>query len=64
MQNIAIDVLTDEVTLFTAYDFFVDRGKIKDNLQLVFYYNLKNLSFRNLIRYSPKCAIPILFSYN
>jgi len=39
MQNIAIDVLTDEVTQYTAYDFFIDRGTIKDNLQLVITIN-------------------------
>lgn len=35
LQNIAIDVLTDETTKWTAYDFFMARGKIKDSLQLV-----------------------------
>jgi regulator of protease activity HflC (stomatin/prohibitin superfamily) len=32
-QNVAIDVLTEEATGYTAYDFFMDRGKIKDDFQ-------------------------------
>lgn len=34
-QNIAIDVLTEEATGYTAYDFFMNRGKIKDDFQKV-----------------------------
>lgn len=34
-QNVAIDVLTEEATGYTAYDFFMDRGKIKDDFQKV-----------------------------
>ncbi|MCQ2819670.1 MAG: hypothetical protein MJ252_20590 [archaeon] len=34
-QNIAIDVLTEEATKFTAYEFFWDRGRIKDDFQTV-----------------------------
>jgi len=32
-SNIAIDLLTEEATRYTAYDFFMDRGKIKDDFQ-------------------------------
>jgi hypothetical protein len=34
-QNVAIDILTEEATSYTAYDFFMDRGKIKDDFQTV-----------------------------
>ncbi len=37
-QNVAIDVLTEEATKYTAYEFFWDRGRIKDDFQKV---NLK-----------------------
>lgn len=32
-QNIAINLLTEEATKYTAYNFFMDRGKIKDDFQ-------------------------------
>ena len=32
-QNIAINILTEEATKYTAYNFFMDRGKIKDDFQ-------------------------------
>jgi len=32
-SNIAIDLLTEEATKYTAYDFFMDRGKIKEDFQ-------------------------------
>jgi hypothetical protein len=34
-QNVAIDVLTEEATKYTAYEFFWDRGRIKDDFQIV-----------------------------
>lgn len=34
LQSIAVDVLTDEATKYTAYDFFMDRGRIKDDFQV------------------------------
>jgi hypothetical protein len=37
-QNVAIDVLTEEATKYTAYEFFWDRGRIKDDFQTVKYY--------------------------
>ncbi len=33
-QNIAIDLLTEEATKYTAYEFFWDRGRIKDDFQM------------------------------
>jgi len=33
-SNIAIDLLTEEATKYTAYDFFMDRGKIKEDFQV------------------------------
>lgn len=33
IQNVAIDVLTVEATRYTAYNFFMDRGTIKDDFQ-------------------------------
>ena len=38
-QNIAIHTLTEEATKYTAYNFFMDRGKIKDDFQ----YELDNI---------------------
>jgi len=32
-SNIAVDLLTEEATKYTAYDFFMDRGKIKEDFQ-------------------------------
>ena len=32
-QNIAVHTLTEEATKYTAYNFFMDRGKIKDDFQ-------------------------------
>jgi hypothetical protein len=34
-QNIAVDILTEETTKYTAYEFFWDRGRIKDDFQRV-----------------------------
>lgn len=33
VQNIAIEVLTEQATKYTAYQFFWDRGPIKDDFQ-------------------------------
>lgn len=33
IQNVAIDILTEETTGYTAYNFFMDRGRIKDDFQ-------------------------------
>ena len=37
-QNTAIDILTEETTKYTAYEFFWDRGRIKDDFQRVIYF--------------------------
>ena len=37
-QNVAIDILTEEATGYTAYDFFMDRGRIKDDFARVSFY--------------------------
>lgn len=42
-QNVAIDVLTEEATKYTAYEFFWDRGRIKDDFQLV------NMQLKNIM---------------
>ena len=34
-QNVAIDILTEEATKYTAYEFFWDRGRIKEDFQHV-----------------------------
>jgi len=33
-QNVAVDILTEEATKYTAYDFFMDRGRIKEDFQM------------------------------
>jgi hypothetical protein len=40
-QNVAIDVLTEEATKYTAYEFFWDRGRIKDDFQRVNKINIE-----------------------
>jgi len=55
-SNIAIDLLTEEATRYTAYDFFMDRGKIKDDFQAqlnkifskVCYSNIQFLQLRSV----------------
>jgi len=55
-QNVAVDLLTEEATKYTAYDFFMDRGTIKtdfqDALNLVFskicFSNISFLQLRNV----------------
>jgi len=42
-QNIAIDILTEEATKYTAYEFFWDRGNIKDNFQGVNHLKITQL---------------------
>ena len=55
-QSVAIDILTEEATKYTAYDFFMDRGKIKDDFQIsldkrfneVCYANIQFLQLRSV----------------
>lgn len=56
IQNVAIDILTQEATYYTAYNFFMDRGKIKDDFQnsldkelnRTCYSNVKYLQLRSV----------------
>jgi hypothetical protein len=45
-QNIAIDILTEETTKYTAYEFFWDRGRIKDDFFIVSLKFLNRIEFR------------------
>ena len=55
-QNIAVHTLTEEATKYTAYNFFMDRGKIKDDFQFeldkifqkLCYSNIKFLQLRSV----------------
>lgn len=55
-QNVAVDILTEEATKYTAYDFFWDRGRIKEDFQrkldqsfsVVCYANIQFLQLRSV----------------
>ena len=47
-QNIAINILTEEATKYTAYNFFMDRGKIKDDFQYELNLRFDNNGFSNI----------------
>ena len=55
-QNVAVDILTEEATKYTAYDFFMDRGRIKDDFQVsldkifsqICYANIQFLQLRSV----------------
>jgi len=47
-QNIAIHSLTEEATKYTAYNFFMDRGKIKDDFQSELDKIFQNLCYSNI----------------
>lgn len=55
-QNVAIDILTEEATKYTAYEFFWDRGQIKDDFQnkldkmfsVICYSNIQFLQLRSV----------------
>lgn len=47
-QNIAVHILTEEATKYTAYNFFMDRGKIKDDFQLELDKQFNELCFSNI----------------
>ena len=49
IQNVAIDVLTEEATSYTAYNFFMDRGKIKDDFQKHLDQRLNITCFSNVV---------------
>ena len=42
-QNIAVHTLTEEATKYSAYNFFMDRGKIKDDFQFEIYKIFRKL---------------------
>lgn len=47
-QNIAINLLTEEATQYTAYNFFMDRGKIKDDFQFALDKSFSKLCYSNI----------------
>jgi hypothetical protein len=47
-QNVAVDILTEEATKYTAYDFFMDRGRIKDDFQVSLNRVFSNICFANI----------------
>jgi hypothetical protein len=55
-QNVAVDILTEEATKYTAYDFFWDRGRIKEDFQrkldqmlnVICYANIQFLQLRSV----------------
>jgi len=61
-QNIAINILTEEATKYTAYNFFMDRGKIKDDFQNELNKNFEKICFSNIqFLQLRKVNLPILF---
>jgi hypothetical protein len=47
-QNVAVDILTEEATKYTAYDFFMDRGRIKDDFQVNLNRVFNQVCFSNI----------------
>ena len=47
-QNIAINLLTEEATKYTAYNFFMDRGKIKDDFQYALDQSFSKYCYANI----------------
>ena len=48
-QNMAIHLLTEEATKYTAYNFFMDRGLIKDDFQRNLNEFFNNVLFANIV---------------
>lgn len=48
IQNVAINILTEQATKYTAYDFFMKRGEIKDDFQNFLDKSLLDLSFTSV----------------
>ncbi len=46
--NVAVDILTEEATKYTAYDFFMDRGRIKDDFQVNLNKYFNSICFANI----------------
>lgn len=49
LQNVAVHVLTEEATGYTAYNFFTDRSKIKDDFQKNLDLKLGTSVFSNVV---------------
>jgi len=47
-NNVAVDLLTEEATKYTAYDFFMDRGKIKSDFQEFLDKAFSRICFANI----------------
>ncbi len=47
-QNVAIDILTEEATKYTANEFFWDRGRIKDDFQMKLDQSFSTVCFSNI----------------
>lgn len=48
LENTAVDILTEEATKYTAYEFFWDRGVIKDDFQVALDNALAKTCFANI----------------
>ena len=48
-QNIAVHTLTEEATKYTAYNFFMDRGKIKDDFQYELNETFERLCYSTIV---------------
>ena len=48
-QNIAVHTLTEEATKYTAYNFFMDRGKIKDDFQMELNEIFEQLCYSSIV---------------
>ena len=46
--NVAVDILTEEATKYTAYEFFWDRGRIKDDFQRTLDQMFSQLCYSNI----------------
>jgi uncharacterized Rmd1/YagE family protein len=45
---VAVDLLTEEATKYTAYDFFMDRGRIKNDFQITLDKTFSSICFSNI----------------
>jgi len=49
IQNVAIDILTQEATKYTAYNFFMERGPIKDKFQHAIDASFNRTCYSNVV---------------
>lgn len=47
-MNVAVDILTEEATKYTAYNFFMDRGMIKDDFQINLDASFSQICYANI----------------